>query len=43
MSIRRWRWLLVAVLLGGLTAGCGPSREKGKNQDLDRPKGSAKG
>ncbi|HJZ60446.1 MAG TPA: hypothetical protein VKE74_36220 [Gemmataceae bacterium] len=38
----RWRWVLVAVLLGALSTGCGPSREKGKNQDFDRPKPSEK-
>lgn len=39
----RRRWLLVAVLLGAFAAGCGPSREKDKNKDFDRPKGSARG
>ena len=38
MNSSRWRWVLVALLLGVLSAGCGASREKGRNQDLDRPK-----
>jgi hypothetical protein len=34
--------VLVAVLIGGLTAGCGPSREPNKYKDQDRPKPTGK-
>ena len=40
--MNRRRWLLVALLLGVVITGCGPSREKGVNKDYDRPKGSGK-
>jgi uncharacterized lipoprotein len=36
--VRRIRVWVAAVLLCGLAAGCGGSREKGKNLDYDRPK-----
>jgi hypothetical protein len=34
--------LLLALLIGSLAAGCGPSRKPGANQDNDRPKPTEK-
>jgi hypothetical protein len=39
--VRRIRWLVLAVVCGGLV-GCGGGREKGKNADYDRPRPTAK-
>jgi hypothetical protein len=36
-------WAVAAVLLlCGLAAGCGGAKERGKNQDYDRPKPTEK-
>jgi hypothetical protein len=32
-------WLVAVILLAGLLTGCGGARDKGKNQDFDRPRG----
>jgi len=40
--MRRIRLPLVLVILCGLLAGCGGSRDKGKYQDFDRPKATEK-
>ena len=34
--------VLVVLLTAGLAAGCGGARDKGKNQDYDRPRATAK-
>jgi hypothetical protein len=36
------RFFFVAMLLCGFLAGCGGARDKGKNQDYDRPKAPEK-
>lgn len=41
-AVRRIHLTWVLILLCGLVAGCGGSRDKGKNQDYDRPKATAK-
>ena len=38
--MRRTLLLALAVLVGGLSVGCGGSKDRGKNQDFDRPKGT---
>lgn len=38
--MRRLSLLALAVLLCGLLAGCGSSKDRGRNQDYDRPKGT---
>ena len=39
--MRRVRVVLLVVLAGGLTAGCGGRGDRGKNSDHDRPKATA--
>jgi hypothetical protein len=38
----RFRVVILVVLLCAFAAGCGGSRDKGKNMDYDRPKATGK-
>lgn len=38
--MRRLPLLALVVLLCGLVVGCGGTKDRGKNQDFDRPKGT---
>jgi len=42
VGIIRIRLVALLVLLCGLVVGCGGTKEKGKNQDYDRPRPTAK-
>jgi hypothetical protein len=40
--MNRFRVVFVVVLLCGLATGCGGVKERGKNQDYDRPRPTEK-
>lgn len=42
MARIRFRMVVLVAVLCGFAAGCGGSRDKGKNMDYDRPKATDK-